>query len=113
LIDGVIIDQHFVRRKRHNRLISLVLEGPPHLAAGIDESTALVVRPDGSWEVRGASVVVIYDARRAGLGPVAAARDPLAQVRDPVSALAGTGILMHVLPAGGRFDPATGRATLP
>ncbi|MDQ6829016.1 MAG: hypothetical protein M3081_09135, partial [Gemmatimonadota bacterium] len=28
LIQGAIVDQHFVRRKRHNRLISLVLEDP-------------------------------------------------------------------------------------
>ena len=40
-------DQHFLRRKRHNRLISLVLERAPHLGAGIDESTALIVDRTG------------------------------------------------------------------
>lgn len=95
-----IVDQHFVRRRRHNRLLSLVLEGPVRLGVGIDESTALVVEPDGRWRVAGESVVVIYDARRARLGPSGAA-------------LGGTGIVTHVLPAGSRFDPAAGTATMP
>jgi cyanophycinase len=99
-LTDVVVDQHFVRRKRHNRLISLVLEGPVRLGAGIDESTALVIGPDGTWRVAGASVVVVYDARQA-------------QVGDAGSPLSGSGVRMHVLPAGGRFDPRSGRATLP
>lgn len=98
-ITTAIIDQHFVRRKRHNRLISLVLEGPVHLGAGIDESTALLIQPDGLWRVSGAGTVVIYDAREA--------------ITATGALLTGTGLRMHVLPASGRFDPATGRATLP
>jgi cyanophycinase len=99
LIPGAIVDQHFVRRRRHNRLISLVLEREPHLGVGIDESTALVVHPDGRWTVEGASVAVIYDAR--------------AGRRTASGTLGATDVRMHVLPAGSTFDPATGRATLP
>src|SRR5690606_3561987 len=51
LIDGAILDQHFLRRKRHNRLVSAVLEHPKLLGVGIDESTALLVQPDGRWRV--------------------------------------------------------------
>lgn len=99
LMDNAVIDQHFLRRKRHNRLISLVLERAPHLGAGIDESTALVVRPDGTWQVRGASVVVIYDARQAIVTPAG-------------QVLGASGVRMHVLPAGSTFDPRTGVAVL-
>lgn len=100
LLPGAVVDQHFVRRRRHNRLISLVLEREPHLGVGIDESTALVVHPDGRWSVEGASVVVIYDARAA--------------VTMRSSGMLGAAdVRMHVLPAGSRFDPTTGRATLP
>lgn len=99
LMDNAVVDQHFLRRKRHNRLISLVLERAPHLGAGIDESTALVVRPDGTWQVRGASVVVIYDARQAIVSPVG-------------QVLGAAGVRMHVLPAGSTFDPRTGVAVL-
>src|SRR5688572_30691528 len=91
LIPGAIIDQHFVRRRRHNRLISLVLEREPHLGVGIDESTALVVHPDGRWTVAGASVAVIYDAR--------------AGQRTTAGVVGATEVRMHVLPAGSRFDP--------
>ena len=101
LLDGVIVDQHFLRRKRHNRLMSLVLEAAPHLGVGIDESTALIVHPDGRWSVAGASVAVIYDARRAAITPRSS------------PTLGGTGIQLHVLPAGSAFDPSTGIAHLP
>ena len=60
-----IVDQHFVRRKRHNRLLSLVLENPSLIGIGIDEETAAVVGPDGRMEVVGDSLVVVYDARKA------------------------------------------------
>lgn len=99
LIGDVIIDQHFLRRKRHNRLISLVLERAPHLGAGIDESTALVVLADGTWSVRGASTVVIYDARQAAVTPAG-------------QVLGASGLRMHVLPAGSTFDPRSGTAVL-
>lgn len=101
LLDNAVIDQHFVRRRRHNRLISLVLERPPHLGVGIDESTALVVHADGTWRVSGESVVVVYDAREAARSTADA----------PV--LGASGMRMHVLPAGARFVPASGIATMP
>ena len=100
LVRDAIVDQHFLRRKRHNRLISVVLEDAPHLAAGIDESTALVVQPDGKWRVSGESVVIIYDARQATISPTGS------------GALGATDLRMHVLPAGATFDPKTGVARL-
>jgi cyanophycinase len=99
-ITNAIVDQHFLRRKRHNRLISLVLESPQRLGVGIDESTALVIRPDGAWHVMGASEVVIYDARRA-------------IVTGTSVPLGVAGMQVHVIPAGGRFNPRARKATLP
>ena len=64
LIRTAIVDQHFLRRKRANRLVSLVLEREPHLGVGIDESTAILVHPNGTWTVMGESAAVVYDARR-------------------------------------------------
>ena len=91
-----IVDQHFVRRKRHNRLMSLVLEHPRLIGVGIDESTAIEVEPGGCWRVLGSSVVVLYDAREA----------TLATGRAPGAA----GVRLSVLPAGSRYDPSTGAA---
>jgi cyanophycinase len=100
LLPGAIVDQHFVRRRRLNRLISLVLENPGRVGVGIDESTALEVGPDGLWNVIGESVVIVFDARGA-------------RVTSAETPLGGAGIRMHVLPAGGSFDPRTGQARLP
>ena len=98
-LSNVIVDQHFVRRRRHNRLISLVLEHPELIGVGIDEATAVELGPDGWCTVRGESVVILYDARRAR---VAAAGTPLG----------GSGLTMHVLTAGSRFRPDTGEVQL-
>ncbi|MEE4197165.1 MAG: cyanophycinase [Bacteroidales bacterium] len=43
LLENVIIDQHFIRRMRMNRLISACLENPEETGIGIDESTAILV----------------------------------------------------------------------
>jgi cyanophycinase len=59
LIEGVIIDQHFVKRARNNRLITAVIEFPDHTGIGIDESTAILVR-DNRAEVVGVSQVLVY-----------------------------------------------------
>lgn len=100
-LPGAIVDQHFVRRERHNRLISAVLERPSMIGLGIDESTAVVVRPDGTWNVVGESVAVVYDAR-----------DALITSEDaPV--LGAGGVRFHVIPAGGSYNPATSEARLP
>jgi cyanophycinase len=100
LLTNAIVDQHFLRRRRHNRLVSLVLERAPYLGVGIDESTALIVEPGGRWRIAGASVAVVYDARRARITPAG-------------TTLGAAGVTMHVLPAGARFDPQSGTATLP
>lgn len=99
-LPGAIVDQHFVRRRRHNRLLSLVLEQPSLVGVGIDEGTALIAHRDGSWSVVGESVVVVYDARR---GAVTGANEAV---------LGATDVRMHVLPAGATFDPASGDARL-
>ena len=59
-----IIDQHFIKRKRQNRLLSKVLELPSLVGVGIDESTAIVFKNSlTSFSVVGAASVMVYDAR--------------------------------------------------
>lgn len=59
LVEGVIIDQHFLKRARNNRLLTAVMEFPDHVGIGIDESTAILVR-DGKAEVVGDAQVLVY-----------------------------------------------------
>jgi cyanophycinase len=96
-----IVDQHFIRRQRANRLFSVVLERPAFLGVGIDEGTVLKVTGDGKWTVLGRGTVMVLDAR--------ASRITLTS--QP--ALGATDVKVSVLPAGSTFDPETGRGSLP
>jgi len=58
LIKNVIIDQHFLKRSRYNRLLSALVEFPTHIGIGIDESTALIVC-NKEIEIVGESVVIV------------------------------------------------------
>ncbi|WP_224485482.1 cyanophycinase [Robertkochia aurantiaca] len=57
LTDRIIVDQHFIRRMRMNRLLSVAMEHPEQTALGIDESTAVIVKND-SIRVTGESQVI-------------------------------------------------------
>ena len=59
-----LIDQHFLKRQRDNRLISAVLDHPALIGVGIDEATAVIVKDD-AFDVIGKSSVVVIDARQA------------------------------------------------
>jgi cyanophycinase len=63
-VKKIIIDQHFLKRGRENRLISSVLDHPQLIGVGIDEATAVMIHPDESFEVVGESSVMIVDARK-------------------------------------------------
>ena len=98
---GAIVDQHFMQRARYNRLLSAVLDHPQLLGVGIDEETALLVRPDGIWEVLGKHYVKIFDARRARI------------LEDDDDLAGATDIRMHILPAGSLYHPKKRYALLP
>jgi cyanophycinase len=88
----VIVDQHYLRRCRFNRLLSAVLTHPRNVGIGIDECTAVVVT-GRSFEVIGKSNVVVIDARKS--------EAMVSKDGDPEAA---SGVSLHVLRAGMRFD---------
>lgn len=90
----VIVDQHFLKRQRESRLISVVLDHPSLVGVGIDEGTAVVVRGT-EIEVVGKSAVIVIDPRGAKVAPSAS---------SPVAA--GTGLTFHVLRSGMTLDLA-------
>ncbi len=100
-VRNAVIDQHFVTRRRHNRLISVLAEHPDLLGVAIDESTAVLVRPDGTFEVVGAKQVVIYDPANAKFRIL------------PNSNIAFTGLVMHALTNGDTFDLNTRKPGTP
>lgn len=59
LLTSAIVDQHFVARSRHNRLLTAVMEFPEVIGIGIDEATAILVEGDRA-EVVGAAQVLVF-----------------------------------------------------
>lgn len=92
----VIIDQHFLKRKRHNRTISALIEHPHLIGVAIDESTAIIVNPDDTFEVIGNNQVLVYDATSSQ------------NVReDNTGNLGITNMKLHVLINGDKYDLKT------
>jgi cyanophycinase len=100
-IRRAVIDQHFVTRKRHNRLISVLAEHPDLLGVAIDEATAILVGPEEKFEVVGAKQVVVYDPGKAKFRIL------------PDKRVAFTGLLMHALTDGDTFDLKTRKPGTP
>jgi len=89
LPERVVVDQHFLRRGRENRLFSVLMEHPDYLGLGIDEATALVVK-DGKARVLGERSVMVFDPSGMTMNGVS--------FRD---------LRIHVLRAGQSIDLAT------
>lgn len=100
-VTKAVIDQHFVTRRRHNRLLAVVLQYPTLVGVGIEESTAVLVRPDGKYEVLGEGPVIVYDARTAKT------------FQSPDGHLGGHGLTAHVLVSGDVYDLDSGRVAEP
>jgi cyanophycinase len=95
LLPSVIVDQHFQQRNRYGRLLSVIAQNPSLLGLGIDEDTAGVVGPDGILEVIGRGSITIVDG--------ASADTDAWDVRGH-RPLMISGVTLHSLPAGYRFD---------
>ena len=60
-LNNIIIDQHFITRKRQVRLINVLLDNPGYRGIGIDEEAAIVVKPDNTMEVIGTNKVMVFE----------------------------------------------------
>jgi len=87
-LEQVVIDQHFIKRSRYNRLLSVILENKGIKGVGIDEKTAIYVK-DGRAEVYGESQVIVVTNRKS---------------RPPQDGLlSSTNVRLTILWAGDRF----------
>jgi len=95
LLPGVVIDQHFEQRNRIGRLLALIAQSPALLGMGIDEDTAALVSPSGLLEVIGKGSVTILDPSRLETDAYEVKR------HRPIMI---SGVILHSLPSGYRFD---------
>ena len=63
LIDGVIIDTHFVQRGRIGRLFQAVVGNPKVLGIGLGEDTGLLITNGRQMEAIGSGLVILVDGR--------------------------------------------------
>lgn len=63
LIDGVIIDTHFVQRGRIGRLFQSVVGNPKVLGIGLGEDTGLLITNGRQMEAIGSGLVILVDGR--------------------------------------------------
>jgi len=61
LIDGVIIDTHFVQRGRIGRLFQAVVGNPKVLGIGLGEDTGLLITDGKKMEAIGSGLVILVD----------------------------------------------------
>jgi len=105
VITRLIIDQHFSQRDRLGRLLAAVAISPERLGVGIDEDTAIVYYGNGEIEVIGTGQVFIVDGRAASAKGL--------ETGPKSKPFTLSGVVLHVLTEGDRFNVATREMLLP
>jgi len=95
----MVIDQHFAERGRIGRLLGVVAQNPRILGIGIDEDTAMELRPSVGFRVLGSGGVTVVNG--------ATVSDSNIAEEDPDRTLSLFGATLHVLSQGDRFDLRT------
>jgi cyanophycinase len=103
-LSDTVIDTHFDRRGRIQRVMAVFAQNPGTIALGIDGNTAVEITPSQRLTVLGAGVVFVFDGR------VTHTNAPQIKESDP---LALTDAKVHVLPAGYGFNLKSKRPIIP
>jgi cyanophycinase len=96
LTNRVVIDQHFRQRDRIGRLLAALAYNPFAVGVGLDEDTAAFIDGDDTIEVIGSGAITIIDASRLEHSSMGTAENG--------DSICMTGIQLHILPGGGRYD---------
>lgn len=100
LLEQIIIDTHFVNRRRIPRLIEAVAATPAHIGIGLGEDTGILIKQNACIETIGSGLVIIIDGRKAQ-------KNNYPQI-DPGQALCVENLILHVLPKGQAYNILTG-----
>ncbi|KIG11715.1 Cyanophycinase [Enhygromyxa salina] len=105
LTNRIVIDQHFRQRDRIGRLLAALAYNPFAVGIGLDEDTAAFIDGEDTLEVFGSGAITVVDASKLEHSSMGSASDG--------DTICMTGIRLHILNAGGRFNLHTRVATPP
>jgi cyanophycinase len=100
----MVIDQHFAERGRIGRLLGVVGQNPRVIGIGLDEDTAIDLRPNVSFRVLGSGGVTVLNG--------ATVTDSNIADEETDRTMSIVGVTLHVLSQGDRFDLRTRTARL-
>ncbi len=95
LLENVLVDTHFSQRGRVSRLLTVFAQNPQILGIGIDENTAIEIRPGKAFRVVGEGVVTVLDGRVTFTNAAEVAEETPLTLMD---------VRLHVLSDGFGFD---------
>ncbi|MCG6658796.1 cyanophycinase [Halomonas campisalis] len=96
LVEGLIIDSHFLERGRFTRLMEVGASNPEHLGVGLGEDAGVIIHPHGILEAIGPGHVIIIDSRDLASSNIA----ELA-MGEPVAV---ENMILHAMVSGHGFD---------
>jgi len=96
LVEGVIIDSHFLERGRFTRLMEVAATNPEYLGVGLGEDAGVVVHPNRIVEAVGPGHVIVLDSSHLGSSNVAEIGTD-----EPVAL---ENVIMHAMISGYGFD---------
>lgn len=105
LVEGLIIDSHFLKRGRFTRLMEAGAANPQHLGVGLSEDAAVVIHPHGVLEAIGPGHVIIIDSRDLASSNIAEL-----EMGAPVAI---ENMILHALISGHGFDVEARRYLAP
>ncbi|WP_136255720.1 cyanophycinase [Onishia niordana] len=96
LVEGLIIDSHFLERGRFTRLMEVGASNPEHLGVGIGEDAGVIIHPHGILEAIGSGHVILIDSHELASSNIAEL-----SMGEPVAV---EHMILHALVSGHGFD---------
>ena len=97
LLEGCIIDTHFIKRGRFGRLAHAIIRNPGHIGIGLGEDTAIIVKRGYEAKCLGSGMVVLIDGRDIE-------QTNINHVNDDDDPIYVDHLRVHLLVKGCRFD---------
>lgn len=95
-LNGVVIDSHFDKRGRFNRLAQAVAAQPGALGIGLGEDTGVIVSDGNQLEVIGSGSIILIDGRNVEYNNIADI-----SAGQPISI---ENLIVHILSDGDKFE---------